>query len=70
MTSTIEKKFKHDELFQKLNNKWNISKFVQKKIWTKVYILRTISTILKFIGKQQNNLHIGHQNFLKDTNIM
>ena len=41
-----------------------------KKIWTKVYILRTISTILKFIGKQQNNLHIGHQNFLKDTNIM
>ena len=52
------KKFKQDELFEKLNN-------YHPKIK-----LTMVSTTLKFIAKQQNNLHIGHRKFLKDTNII
>ena len=29
-----------------------------------------VSTTLKFIGKQQNNLNIGHRKFLKDRNAI
>ena len=67
------KKSKHDELFEKLNNyhpKIKITIEVNAtKFWTLVYILIMVSTTLKFIGKQ-NNLHIGHRKFLKDTNII
>ena len=29
-----------------------------------------VSTTLKFVGKQQNNLNIGHRKFLKDRNVI
>ena len=44
--------------------------FAGNKSWTQVYILTMVSTTLMFIGKQQNNLYIGHQKFLKGTNII
>ena len=75
MTSTVaEKKFKHDELFEKLSNYHPKIKLTiggsWKKFWTQVYILTMVSTTLKFIEKQQSNLDIGHQKFLKDTNVI
>ena len=75
MTSTVAgKKFKHDELFEKLSNYYPKIKLTigvsWKKFWTQVYILTMVSTTLTFIEKQQNNLDIGHQKFLKDTNVI
>ena len=75
MTSTMEKNcFKYDRLFEKLNNYYpNIKPTIEvstTKFWTQVYILTMVSTTLQFIGKQQNNLHIGHRKFLKGTNAI
>ena len=59
MTSTIKKlskKFKHDELFEKLNNYHPSIRLTIEvspiKFWIQVYILIMLSTTLKFIAKQ------------------
>ena len=42
-------------------------KLVRQNFWIQVYILTMVSINLKFTGNQKNNLHIGHQKFLKNT---
>ena len=49
------KKFKGHELFEELNN-------YHPKI--------KLTIECTFIGKQENNLNIGHQKFLKDINVI
>ena len=36
-------------------------KLVGQNFWTRVYILKMVSTTFEFTGKQQNNLHIRHR---------
>ena len=67
------KKFKHDELFETLNNyypkiKLTIEVSPAKVLDTNLHLNSGIS--LRFIGKQQNNLHTGQRKFLKDTNVI
>ena len=68
------KKFKHDELIEKLNNdhpkikltiEFSLTKFLNASLH-----LNNGSTTLKFTGKQQNNPHLGHRKSLKGTNLI
>ena len=68
-----KRKFKHDELFEKLNNyhpKIKLTFEVPQNFWIQGYILTMVSTTLKFVGKQQNDLHIGHRKYLKVANVI